>query len=250
MSRSSAGRRQGHRRDGVVLVAALVFVALLAVVVTGQLERLPLVSAESRGAGAIAQRQLDAGSALALVVGVLRADAATNGYDWFGDIWATPHTTRVGEVEIEVRIGDTPFLREPRDEWVKQDLGIPADVRLVAVEDFEVQRLFSRVRPNVNTSPAAAVRKAMGLSADGIAWVKRRRADRPVAGPEDLRDVPGLGIAVDTEGTGGLSFSSPLFVADAVIRRPGGPPRRLYWVLRREGGAVRVVYSGAGEVAG
>jgi len=109
-----------YSRRGVVLVAALVLLTFLAVVVTGQMERLQFVSNESRTAARIAQRELDVNSALVFAEGVLRADAAENDYDAFGDLWTRPCSLQVGETELLVRIGDHVFRGAVDDRWSRE----------------------------------------------------------------------------------------------------------------------------------
>ncbi len=231
---------------GVVLLAALVFIAVLAVMVTAQIERLPFVSSEGRAAAKIVQRQLDASSALQFAIGILKADAATNDFDSFADSWTKPHRVSLGETDIEVRIADSVFLRVPEDEWIRQDLGIPDDVCIVATEDLHVHDLFVRMKPNINTAPLRALRRAGGLSAEAIAWVKKRRQQQALTRSEDLSGAPGFSLEDYRRNLASVAFASGLFVADATIRREGESPQRCYWVLRREGKAIRVVYSGYG----
>jgi len=233
-------------KRGVVLIAALSFLVLLAVVVTAQLERLPFVSAESRSAARILQRELDEGSALQFVIGILQADAAASSYDSFADAWTRPQSVTIGTTSIELKISDSVFNRVPDDEWTRQDLGIPKGVSLVATEDLFVQDLFARIKPNINTASAAILRKSAGLNTDAVAWLKKERQGRAFTGVEDFRGAPDYDRSKYENSLSGVTFASSLFLAEATIKREGEAPERCYWALKRSGKDVCVLYSACG----
>jgi hypothetical protein len=230
------GKRQDRRR-GVVLIAALAFVAFLAVAVTRQLERLPHVTNESRVAVAAVQRELTMRSALQLAIGVLKADPA--GTDTFADSWTRPHRATLGTAEIGVRIGDWAFLEVPRDRWLLHDLGIPDGVTVIATDDPTVHGLFRRSRPNVNTSPLPALGEKTGLGRAGLAWIRTQRGSGGVSSLQDLNEARELeGINADA-----VAVSSELFLVEASVTYPDSGPQRRLWVVHRDGGNVAVVYS-------
>lgn len=230
-------------RRGVVLLAALVLVALLAVMVTAQLECLPFVSAEGRSDLRAAQRRLDVDSALQLAVAVLRADARLGGQDSFDDLWARAHRAEVGGAEIELAIGDHPFAGVPEDEWLRHDCGIPLGIAVVASRDPYVGRLFEDVPPNVNTAPVPVLAACLAAPDEAMVWLRRERLRRVLAGPDDFREAPGYDRGQFREISGKVAFTSSLFLAEAMIRRHGQDEERRQWVLAREGDELAVVYS-------
>jgi len=234
-----------YSRRGVVLVAALVLLTFLAVVVTGQMERLQFVSNESRTAARIAQRELDVNSALVFAEGVLRADAAENDYDAFGDLWTRPCSLQVGETELLVRIGDHVFRGAVDDRWFRHEQGIPDGVSLLDSQDPYVHRLFSRASTNLNTAPMQLLGR--GLSRETLDWIKGERQQRGFARQEDLRDAPGYDEARLGTALSGVTFTSPLFLVEARVCWPMAEERWCYWVLHREDGKVTVIYSGYGN---
>jgi hypothetical protein len=225
------------RRRGVALLSALLFVALLSVLVMLQMERLPFDCRQSRAAPGIAQRGLDANSALVLATSVLETDAGLGAYDAFADSWARPHSVRVGTAEIEVRIADWAFARVPQDRWLLHDYGFSPETTLLATEDEAVLDLFQRVRPNLNTAPLPQLQRGYGLGTDAISWLRDRRQSRPLTSLDDLKEMPGYRDA-------DLALGSSLFFAKATIRRADGAEERRYWVLRREGTRVFAIHAG------
>ena len=128
-------------------------------------------------------------------------------------------------------------------------MGIPEKVSLVATEDRHVHELFARFRPNANTAPMTLLRKSSGLDPGLLDWLKVARGEFVLTSADDFRGAPGFGSDDGRTRPGNVGFTSPLFLAAATIRGKGESPRRHYWVLRREGKAVRVVHSGHGEGA-
>jgi len=239
---SGIGPGRNVSRRGVVLLAALVLVAILAVLVTAQVERLPFVSAEGRSAMEIAQGRLDVDSALQLAVAILRADAGLGQSDSFGDLWARPHEAQVGDAGIVLTIGDYPFFRVPEDEWLMHDYGIPKGVALVASRDPYVRRLFENVRPNVNTAPMPVLAASMAAPNEAMVWLRGQRLRRVFARPDDFEEAPGYRDRF-RDVAGKVAFRSPLFLAEAGIRRAGQDEERHQWILAREGDEVAVLYS-------
>jgi type II secretory pathway component PulK len=223
-----------------VLLAALALVAFLSVLVTLQLERVPVLVRESRGTAVLIQCELDVQSALQLAIGILREDARAGHWDGFGDVWARPHAASVGGAEIAVRISDWAFSGLTEDRWVLHDAGIPEGVTVLAAEDPYVRGLFARVRPNVNTAPLAAL-SAAGLSADAVRWIGRTRQQSPLAGLDDLAKAPDYSPDRYRPLLDGVSVTSNLFLVEATIRRAGEKDRQAGWVLWRNGRDVRVV---------
>ena len=236
-------------RRGVVLLAALAFLAFLAVIVTGMLERLPLVSAESRSGARVVQRELDVNSALEFAIGILRADAAENDCDGFSDLWVRPHSVSMGELEIEVKLADRVFSRVPEDEWARYQFGVPDGVSMVESEDPYVHEVLEGARPNLNTAPIGVLQRASGLSAEAVAWVRKTREEQPFAELDDFREAPDYGGERYGRMLEGISLRSTIFVAEATIRRAGEPERKHWWVLERQGSAVNVVYANSGDEA-
>ncbi|MFO8007388.1 MAG: type II secretion system protein GspK [Candidatus Brocadiia bacterium] len=245
------GRSQaaGDRR-GAVLLAALVFVAVLATVVTAQLTRLPFAVAESRAAVGVVQRELDANSALNLAQGVLLADAARNTFDGFGDLWARPHTATVGNVQIKVRLSDWVGLRDLDDPWLRHEYGIPTGASLLASEDPYVHAFFRELKPNLNTAPAPQLAKRWGFGQRTLEWLKRNRDREVLSRPADLRGAPGLTEERLREIGPSLQFRSGLFFAEATIRRDDRLACVHYWVLQRTDRGVAVLYHGSKAGAG
>ncbi|MFO7892093.1 MAG: type II secretion system protein GspK [Longimicrobiales bacterium] len=241
-------RESADRRSGTVLLAALVFLAILATVVTSQLARLPFEVAESRGAVASVRRGVAARSARVLAAGILRSDGRAGETDGFGDSWVRPHAVRVGGCEVEVRLSDWPVSGLPEDAWLRHEFGIPEGVSLLSTGDPYVLGLFRQVRPNVNTAPLTVLARRAGLSRGVLEWLKERREQMALERLEDLEDAPDADEAMIEEAAEELTCGSRLFLAQAVIREDGGPERRRYWVLQRDGTGAHVVYSGPEEV--
>ncbi len=235
------GRDAGRR--GVVLVAALVFVALLAGVVTYQVEKLPLAAAESRNAPTAAQRQLHVTSALQAAVGLLRCDADEDTHDSFDDVWAAPQDIRLGETELELAIGDWAFTRPCRDPWLRHDQGFPDGAPWLATADAEVHRLFDGLALNVNTAPLRALAARAGFGGHEAALVVERRRQGGFRSAEQFMKSVGRGSDDRRAATPQLTVTSSLFLAQATIRRPGEKPERRQWVLARDGRDVHVLYA-------
>jgi hypothetical protein len=245
--RSAVSGSPRRRRDrGVVLVAALVFVATLATLVTVQLSRLPFTTSESRGAVAVVRRELDATSALQLAIGILRTDAGLNAHDCFGDLWARPHTVEVAGARIRVELSDRAFARIPDDGWLRHDYGVPEGVNLLTSEDPAVHALLDAAPPNVNTGPLSLLSRRYGISNESVTWLRGRREAAPLLGPHDFASAPGFTTEAARRRAEGFAFASRVFLAEATVSRPGEPDRPLYWVLQRSGADVAVLYSGPG----
>ena len=244
-----AGTPAARRRNGTVLLAALVFVAILATLVTSQLSHLPFYTEESRGAVAVARNELDESSGLQLAIGILRADAANGEYDAFGDLWTHPHQVRVGDSEIEVALSDWVLARMADDPWIHYESGIPEGVTMLANEDPTVARLLSDATPNVNTAPLAVLAKHSGFSENELRWLQQERTQRALTGLDDFRDAPDFDAGRFQGLLTGLDFRSRVFLAQATIRRDNQPDRICYWVLRRNGDKVAVIYAGVEKVA-
>ncbi len=235
-------------RRGVVLLAALAFVAALGTVVTLQMEGLPMTVNESRTAASVVQRSVEAKSALQAAVALLKADARKGPNDTFRDEWTRPCHLELGETRIEVKVSDWVLPGMPEDDWMRHDQGLPEGVNLLANGDPNVRRLLNRVPPNVNTTPLSILSRETGLSQPALTWLGEERLKRPLTHSAAFINAPGYGTDAHRGVPGGLAFKSRLFVVHAVIRRPdeGGDFR--YWVLQREGERVTVLYTGPGEV--
>ena len=230
-------------RRGIVLFAAVVFLAVLAVIIARQFELLAFATAESKAAGRVLQRRIEMDSALELAVGALVADAAANDYDASGDAWAGPLGAELDGVRIEARLVDFVMGEEPEDKWLRHDEGLTdADVDRPVSRDPYVVELFEEEPPNVNTAPTRLLRDA-GIATAHARRIVERRRERPFERIEELGGIRGLRGSELTAAMRATDCVSRLFLAEGRVERPDGTVEGWTWLLRREEGEVRVIHS-------